>query len=613
MKWQDRTMTMIPSLGIAILVFNTRPTSSFNTGIIQRKSVIFPSLLGKRVVVALELSDSSRNKEGSSQPGGGKTFFNAVSSDNTQTLATKKTTRPTARFVAVSALANAAASARGPFFVSSSEENEAAYADEQQTQSVYATRELEQSSQYQSLDARDRAFARLLVATVERRHGQIDKVIKSCVTKPIKGKHANILQTTLRVGVAQLLFLQTPPFAAIKETVQVLRMVARPTTIPEPMIKFANGVLRNLSRPSSSTSEQGRTNIAKDNSADEEMCALKFLREKTSPQDNIAPWLLQQWKRDWGEETTELMCKEMMPDEDGTTLSTPRIDLSTIYSLRTVMDNNDNSMTELQTLLTDFGEDAILLPQYSIRTGLSRKGDVKLWPGYEDGTWWVQEASATLPALVLTHALLDRNAHLQPSDLTVVDMCSAPGGKAMQLLSAGFGQVTAIEASPRRSLRLVDNLKRLGMLDRCQIVVEEGQNWIPASDMQPVQGILLDVPCSATGTGARHPDILRKSAASLKELKRTQESLANHCADNILDLGGIMVYATCSTLKEESEDQVQKLIDRGNVETLPIRPHEVPGFEDAIDGHGWLRVLPGVLGGNLRSSDGFFVARLVRK
>jgi 16S rRNA (cytosine967-C5)-methyltransferase len=73
-----------------------------------------------------------------------------------------------------------------------------------------------------------------------------------------------------------------------------------------------------------------------------------------------------------------------------------------------------------------------------------------------------------------------------------------------------------------------------------------------------------------------------------------------------------MVYATCSILKEESEDQVLKLIERGNVETLPIRQHEVPGFGGAIDDNGWLRVFPGVLEGDLRSTDGFFVARLIR-
>lgn len=186
--------------------------------------------------------------------------------------------------------------------------------------------------------------------------------------------------------------------------------------------------------------------------------------------------------------------------------------------------------------------------------------------------------------------------------------CSAPGGKASQLLSVG-NFVTAIEANPRRSHRLIENLKRLDLNDRVEIVVEEGQYWVPT---HPVHGILLDVPCSATGTGARRPDVLRRDS-DLTQLTIIQETLANHCADKILDDGGVMVYATCSLLKEESEDQVRKLIERGNVETLPIQPHEVPGFVDAIDSNGWLRVLPGLLDGVLRSTDGFFVARLIRK
>jgi 16S rRNA (cytosine967-C5)-methyltransferase len=600
------------SLAIASLVFNTRTTAFINAVAIHRKSVVALSMRGKTVVVASTASLTKGSNHSDPNSNGEWTSTKSLGKD-APPKSVKKIVRPTARYVAISALANAAASAR-PLATMKSEENETA--DETPSYSSYASRELEQSSHYQSLDARDRSFARLLVATVERRHGQIDKVIQSCVTKPIKGKHLHVVQATLRVGVAQLLFLQTPPFAAIKETVEVLKMTTHPITIPEPMIKFANGVLRNLSRPlaSTSTAEHEANNNDKINSTDGEMRALKFLREKTSPRDNIAPWLLQRWKRDWGEEMADLICKEMMPEEDITTLSTPRTDLSTIYSLRAAIGVNENSKSELQSLMTNLGDDTILLPQCSIRIGPSRKGDVKLWPGYEDGTWWVQDASATLPAMVLTQALLDRNAHLQPSDMHVIDMCSAPGGKAMQLVSAGFGLVTAIEASKRRSLRLVENLKRLNMLDKCQVVVEEGQNWTPARDeTQPVHGILLDVPCSATGTGARRPDVLRKSADTLTELIRTQEVLANHCVDNILDLGGVLVYATCSVLKEESEDQVQKLIDRGNVESLPIQPNEVPGFEDAIDSHGWIRVLPGVLGGNLRSTDGFFVARLIKK
>ncbi|KAL3767150.1 hypothetical protein ACHAW5_003169 [Stephanodiscus triporus] len=479
--------------------------------------------------------------------------------------------KPTARYVAISVLADA--DAAGSF----------------------ATRELEESPHYQSLDARDRAFARLLVATVERRFGQIDKVLECCIQKPNKGKHAHFIRATLRTGVAQLFFLRTRPFAAIKETVEVLRMYPNNPPIPEPMIKFVNGVLRNLSRPS---------NNETDDTA--EMLGEKLLREKTSPQDNFSTWLLNQMRNDWGEKTAELICSEMMPPDD--TSITPRIDLSTKFSLAAATGMNDY-MEEIQLLMESLGGESILLPQFSIRGGSSLKGDVKLWPGYEEGAWWVQDSSSTLPALVLSSALHDKYHQCRLSELHVVDMCSAPGGKASQLLSVGFGHVTAIESNPRRSRRLTENLKRLDLLDKCQIVVEEGQNWVPP---RPVHGILVDVPCSATGTGARRPDVLRRNP-DLKELIEIQQLLANHCADTVLGEGGILVYATCSILKEESEDQVQKLIDRGNVETLPILPHEVPGFEDAIDNHGWLRVIPGVLGGNLRSTDGFFVARLIRK
>ncbi|KAL3810512.1 hypothetical protein ACHAXA_005654 [Cyclostephanos tholiformis] len=476
-----------------------------------------------------------------------------------------------ARFVAISVLADAAAAG------------------------TFATRELEESPYFQLLDSRDRAFTRLLVATVERRIGQIDNVLECCIEKPNRGKHVHFIRATLRTGVAQLLFLHTPPFAAIKETVQVLRMYPKKPPIPEPIIKFVNGVLRKLSRPADTESD-----------GSSEMLGEKLLREKTSPQDNISPWLLDQWRDDWGEETTELICSEVMPSDNAS--MTARIDLSTKFSLAAATRMKDYT-EEIMSLMESLGGDSILLPQFSIRVGSSLKGDVKLWPGYEEGAWWVQDSSSTLPALVLSSAIRDKYPQSDLSELHVVDMCSAPGGKASQLLSVGFGHVTAIEANTRRSRILNENLKRLGLLEKCQVVVDEGQNWVPS---RLVHGVLVDVPCSATGTGARRPDVFRRDP-DLKELIKIQRTLANHCADTILGKGGIMVYATCSLLREESEDQIRTLIERGNVETLPICPHEVPGFEDAIDEHGWLRVLPGVLEGDLCSTDGFFVARLVRK
>ncbi|KAL7518595.1 hypothetical protein ACHAWX_003407 [Stephanocyclus meneghinianus] len=232
---------------------------------------------------------------------------------------------------------------------------------------------------------------------------------------------------------------------------------------------------------------------------------------------------------------------------------TPRFDLTTKFSLTSLMEFSNgnphgNSLEMLEKMRQNFGEDCILLPQGSLRVGSSLAGDITQWPGYHDGTWWVQDASSTLPALVLTRALSESREGEDLSSLHVVDMCAAPGGKTSQLLSAGFGRVTAIEASERRSRRLVENLNRLGLSERCQVIVGDGQNFIPAEQHGEIHGILLDVPCSATGTGARRPDVLRRSS-DLKELLQIQESLANHCVDNILDAGGILVYATCSILK----------------------------------------------------------------
>ena len=135
-----------------------------------------------------------------------------------------------------------------------------------------------------------------------------------------------------------------------------------------------------------------------------------------------------------------------------------------------------------------------------------------------------------------------------------------------------------------------------------------GQEWNPEEGTE-IAGVLVDVPCSATGTGNKRPDVLRKDG-DLGNLIETQSMLANHCADNILESGGIMVYATCSLLKRESEDQVQALLSRGTMKTLPFTKGEIRGFDDAIDENGWLRVLPGVLDGELKQCDGFFVARL---
>ena len=306
--------------------------------------------------------------------------------------------------------------------------------------------------------------------------------------------------------------------------------------VPEAMIRFVNGVLRKLSTSSS---------LGADDDSQQTMYGHTLLKE-TSASDNIAPWLLRKWEDDWGGSQAKLICEEMMPS-DFIKVNT-HIDVTTKHSLRSIVDGTarKESQASLQRLQTSFGDDCILLQHGSLRIGSSLGGDVTQWPGYSEGTWWVQDASSTLPALVLTQTLSKvHNSDLK--SLHVIDMCSAPGGKASQLASAGFGRVTAIEASQRRSKRLVENLNRLNLSEICQVIISQGQDYVPVEDDR-VDGILLDVPCSATGTGARRPDVLRRSS-DLSELLDIQEVLASHCADNILRPGGVLVYATCSILK----------------------------------------------------------------
>jgi 16S rRNA (cytosine967-C5)-methyltransferase len=152
------------------------------------------------------------------------------------------------------------------------------------------------------------------------------------------------------------------------------------------------------------------------------------------------------------------------------------------------------------------------------------------------------------------------------------------------------------------------------MLDTCSIRVADGTEWLAPDGAKQVDGILLDVPCSATGTGSKRPDVLRRSQ-DLVELLESQEKLSNHCADNILQPGGMLVYATCSILKKESEHQVEKLLARSDgakMETVPFQAGEIPGFDACIDENGWMRVLPGALQSSIGPCDGFFVARLRR-
>ena len=235
---------------------------------------------------------------------------------------------------------------------------------------------------------------------------------------------------------------------------------------------------------------------------------------------------------------------------------------------------------------------AELLPTGSLR--LAEAGAVAALPGYAEGLWWVQDAAAALPAKLLGDVAGKR----------VFDLCAAPGGKTMQLAAAG-ADVVAVDIAGMRLKTIAENLQRTGL--KAETVKADILDWAPE---EKADAILLDAPCSATGTIRRHPDILRsrteEDAAGLVEL---QGKLIDKAA-GLLKEGGILVYATCSLQPEEGERQIEAALARNpRLERVAVEAAEIGGLSDAVTRDGDLRTLPSMQPAR-GGMDGFFAARL---
>ncbi len=221
---------------------------------------------------------------------------------------------------------------------------------------------------------------------------------------------------------------------------------------------------------------------------------------------------------------------------------------------------------------------------------LARAGRIEMLPGYAEGNWWVQDLAAGIAADLLGPG----NGH------TVLDLCAAPGGKTMQLAAAGW-QITAIDSSSKRLERLRENLARTGL--DAELAVADLRSYTPS---QPVDAILLDAPCSATGTFRRHPDVLHRiTDADIASLAQLQAELLARAARWVKP-GGLLVYATCSLEPAEGEEIIRGFLANNQGWRInPAQSGEVPAGV-AIATEGWVRTLPA----SKPVLDGFFIARL---
>lgn len=289
------------------------------------------------------------------------------------------------------------------------------------------------------------------------------------------------------------------------------------------------------------------------------------------PLDDLAPWLRDRWTAVYGAEATSAIATIVSAE--------PPLDL-------TVSSDPEGWAERLGGFVTPTG---------SVR--LKAEGAIPDLAGYADGAWWVQDAAAALPARLLGDI----------AGLSVADLCAAPGGKTAQLARAG-ARVTAIDRSPRRLERLMENMARL----KLDVTVRA----IDALDLEgQFDAILIDAPCTATGTLRGHPDVMHlKSGTDVEGLARLQARLLDRLA-GLLKPGGRAVYCTCSLEPEEGEAQIAALLAREPRLALdPVRPDELPGIAPFVTAAGHLRTLPSHWPDPdpaRAGLDGFFAARLV--
>jgi len=396
------------------------------------------------------------------------------------------------------------------------------------------------------LDAADAGLARAIAITAFRRLGTIQHAINAKLERG-SPRNSGPFEPILVAAAAQILFLDVPDHAAVDLAIRHLHEDARSSRY----VALGNALLRRLARERDAILAEAEADL--------------FL--------DLPDWLSESWREAYGEETAAAIAK-IHRDE-------PPLDLSV----------KQDAAGWAQRL------DGLLLPTGSVR--LRERGSLTAMPGFDEGAWWVQDAAAALPALLLAPKAGER----------VADLCAAPGGKTAQLAAMG-ASVTAVDRSGPRLRRLRENLTRLGLT--AEIVTKDASLW----QTEPFDAVLLDAPCSATGTIRRHPDVAWTKTPDDRDKLVALQARLLEAAARLTKSGGRLVYCTCSLEPQEGEHQIAAfLAENADFRRQPITPDEIGGVSGAIDANGDLRTLPHQLAGDtarLSGWAGFYACRLIR-
>ncbi len=398
--------------------------------------------------------------------------------------------------------------------------------------------------QYRALEMRDRSLVRAILSSALRHRGTVNAFLARLLDKPLPD-NAKSLNHLLHVAAAQILFLDIPDHSAVDLAVEAARADPRNGRFAA----LANALLRRMAR--------------------EKADILPTLLATTR---DVPDWFWNELRSQYGERKAEHI------------LAMHRVEAPVDFTVKT-------DPADWANLLG-----GIVLPGGTVRV---EKLDISVpnLPGFAEGAWWVQDAAASIPAMLLGDI----------DGKTALDLCAAPGGKTAQMVHAG-ADVTAVDLSASRLRRLTGNLARLGL---------SAKTWQGnAFDYQPetlFDAVLLDAPCSSTGTIRRHPDVAwTKSPQDVAKLAKLQFDMLVKAVEFVKP-GGVLVFSNCSLLAAEGESLAKRAASEITaLEPYPVMPDELPGLESLVTTEGWLRSTPAdmVLGRpEISGMDGFFAAR----
>lgn len=396
------------------------------------------------------------------------------------------------------------------------------------------------------LSEKDSAFANMLILTSLRYRTVLDKILKKFVSKKIPHKH-RLAEYLLKSAVAEILFMNTAPYAVINQSVQNIKRCGD---------KFLGGLANAVLRKIAAQKEQ----------------ILKETEQMSLIPENFMPLLE-------GYSTAEI---KQISDS-----------IKNPAPLDITVKSNPEEWCE------KFNAD--ILPNGTLRIHNAAK--IQTLSEYNAGKWWVQDVAASLPVIVAG----DINGK------EVIDLCAAPGGKTAQLAAKG-ANVTALDISENRLQTLKQNMQRLGF-NNIKIMVGDAAEYTRAC-MEKYDLVLLDAPCSASGTFRRHPEVLHiKNNEDVKEQKNLQRKILDGCA-SILKIGGVLVYSVCSICKQEGELQIAEfLCEHSEFKRIKIREEEISSYgkwsDKIINENGEIRTLPYYLKSQ-NGMDSFFICKLQR-